>query len=80
MSSRRWIKVSKELPRWGQQVIVASVAYDWSNKTTKYRRMKKLSVRAAVHWNDGRFTETDHVVPEVVAWMPLPEPPAAGRN
>lgn len=77
--SRRWIKVGKSLPEWCEQVIVARVAYDWSNKTHKYRRKKKLEVAVATHWNDGRFTDGDHVVEEVVAWMRLPEPPEGAR-
>lgn len=77
MSSRRWIAVSDDLPRWCEQVIVAHVEYDWSNSKHRYIRQKKLGVKAATHWNDGRFTEGDHVVQEVVAWMPLPEPPSA---
>lgn len=76
--TRRWIKTSTSLPDWCEQVIVARVACDWSNKTHKYRRKKKqLEVSVATHWNDGRFTDGDHVAEEVVAWMRLPEPPGA---
>lgn len=71
----RWISVKKALPSWCEQVIVARVAYDWSNATHSYRRKKKLDVQPATHWNDGRFTDGDHVVEEVTHWMPLPEPP-----
>lgn len=73
--SRRWIKASKSLPDWGQEVIVAHVVYDWSNARHKYIRNKTLKVTPAVHWNDGRFTSGGYVVNEVKAWMPLPEPP-----
>jgi hypothetical protein len=73
--NRRWVSVDEDLPRWCQQVIVAHVAYEWSNRTHKCRRRKKLGVKVATHWSDGRFTQGDHVVEEVVAWMPLPEPP-----
>lgn len=73
--SRRWIKTSTSLPDWGDEVIVAHVVYDWSNARHKYIRNRNLGVTHAIHWNDGCFTNGGHVVEEVVAWMPLPEPP-----
>lgn len=79
--TRQWTPISKRLPKWGESVIVAYRRYDWSNKTHKYRRLKKLGVTPAVYWGDDwphgpHFTDgPDHVVGEPVAWMPMPEPP-----
>jgi hypothetical protein len=79
----KWVSVSKKLPRWGEQVIVAGRRYSWSNVTHSYRKCKKLGVTIATYWREDdrgpRFTEgQNHVVQEPVAWMPLPEPPEAG--
>jgi hypothetical protein len=79
--TRQWTPISKRLPKWGESVIVAYRRHDWSNKTHKYRRLKKLGVKPAVYWGDDwpagpHFTSgRDDVVEEPVAWMPLPEPP-----
>jgi hypothetical protein len=78
----KWISIEKRLPKWGESVIVAYRGYGWSNKTHKYRKLRKLGVTPAVYWGDDwphgpRFTHgPNDVVDEPVAWMPMPEPPA----
>jgi hypothetical protein len=81
--NRDWTPIAKRLPKWGETVIVAYQRYDWSNKTHKYRKRKRLGVEQATFWGDDwpsgpRFTTgPDDVVEEPIAWMPLPEPPSA---
>jgi hypothetical protein len=76
----KWIGVSKKLPRRGDEVIVASRQYSWSNALQKYRRLKTLKVESATYWgqeDDGPHFSSwpNEPIDEPVAWMPLPEPP-----
>jgi hypothetical protein len=79
----KWISVKKQLPEWGEQVIVAHRRYDWSNARHKWTRLKRLGVKPATFWrqdeNGPRFTDGEDVVAEPVAWMPLPAPPSDGK-
>jgi len=78
--ANKWISVDKQLPKWGEAVIVAHRRYSWSNARHKYTRLKKLGVTAATFWEEDRvgphfsFGQDDRVA-EPVAWMPLPAPP-----
>jgi hypothetical protein len=80
----RWISVSKQLPEWGETVIVAHRRYSWSNARHRYTKMKTLGVTPATFWvedsNGPNFSRgKDDRVSEPVAWMPLPSPPSDSK-
>jgi hypothetical protein len=76
----KWIRVEKQLPGWGETVIVAHRRYSWSNARHRYTKMKTLGVRPATFWTEDEHGPNfscgqDDRVDAPVAWMPLPEPP-----
>lgn len=82
MDMAKWISVEKRLPERGDRVLVARRRYEWSNRSHKYCKLKRLGVEPASYLIKGHkglqfVLSCGDIIDEPVAWMPLPEPPEA---